>query len=111
MKNFTDEELNKLPKWARSKVEVLMKDMESLERKLDTFDGKGETRFFVHDGLKERPIAASGLRIYLGTAIDKRKHVDLHVDRETGRLQVYAARTLVVYSRAANACHLDSIDD
>ena len=50
MRHFTEEELDKLPKWARSRAEAMNADIDAAQRQVDAFSGKEESRVRLWGG-------------------------------------------------------------
>ena len=53
---YTQEQFERLPKWAQSEILKLEMREDELNRKLREFEGKEETNTYIKDGLGKMPI-------------------------------------------------------
>lgn len=54
--NYTQEQFDKLPKWAQSEIRRLQSDADYLDRRLKEFSGEASTNTFILDMLDKMPI-------------------------------------------------------
>ena len=50
------EKIEKLPKWARKKIQILENNNKYLEEVLSQFEGREQTNTFIGNGLKLNPL-------------------------------------------------------
>ena len=56
MKNYTEQQYNKLPKWAQAELMRLESNINYLNNKLSYVEGDTETNTFVSEGLENKPL-------------------------------------------------------
>ena len=56
MKDYTQDQFDKLPKWAQQEIKVLEMREKELEIKLAQFAGEQATNTYISEGLKRTPL-------------------------------------------------------
>ena len=101
--NFTEEEMKKLPKWAQSKVKVLMSNLIFKEKQLDEMFGKKETNIFMDRYHEEKPLLKDST-ITFKLSENERDIIDCRIDDNSLRVSGYL--TLMVIPEASNVVRI-----
>lgn len=99
---MTDEQLNKLPKWAQTEITVLRNDNQSLKRKLNEMFGEAETNTYMDDLLDKKPLMKDTSIVFSITGgtvrcrVDRFGNLDINSDSRLGK-------KLAILPNASNA--------
>lgn len=110
--NYTQEQLNKLPKWAKQEIERLTSANKSLESKMAQLNGTEDTNTFICEGMDKSPLPMNAsIQFFLG---EKQKNkIDVYI-RKDGTLDIHGdspvKQELVVMPRSANSMQLYFVD-
>jgi len=109
--NYTQEQFDKLPKWAQSEIKVLLQNVKDLSEKLSQVNGVSETNTFLHDMLDRQPLPKNSvIRFHLGER--NLNHVSVYVNRH-GVIDINGdsriGKKMVLIPQAANAFYIDFI--
>jgi len=111
LNSYTEEQFNKLPRWAQTEIGVLKGKNEHLNKKLEQFNGQGETNTYIVEGMSKRPLPNNSI---IGFVVGEEKfnNVSAFV-RKDGTLDINAnsrgGETLVILPRASNSFYLSFI--
>ena len=111
MKN-TQEQLDRLPKWAQLEIKRLEVYTKTLEQKLLEFNGLIETNTRISEGLDYRPLPNNSC-VEFKTGINQNNSVRVYVNRD-GVVDVNTdsrmGKTMVIMPRAANSFYITFVD-
>jgi hypothetical protein len=99
------EDMNKLPKWAKSRIKVLEQNNASLEKQIRQIEGKEETNTYIQRGIDKKinlptdwnvhfivngqPIVA----IFREKTLELQGHASLHIlPRASNSIEIYQDR-------------------
>lgn len=106
---YTEEQFNKLPKWAQSEIRVLKMDNSELKTRLNEYEGVDPTNTYISEGLSSSFLPNNAnIEFKMG---DKQEHtvrvrvnkyglVDVNTDSRSGK-------DMVILPRAANSFYID----
>lgn len=103
--NYTQEQFDKLPVWAKSVIRMLETDVKTLrDNSHNLYPG---SNVVVVDMLEEIPLKPNArIRFYMATRgpYGRKSYIDISIDRETGtELDIRSANKLSIAPCAANA--------
>lgn len=108
---FTQEEFNKLPKWAQCKVTVLEREVESLSKKLSDFNGETISNTVRRDCLEKFPLPNNSQIEFL-TGENKTEKVTVYV-RSNGFIDVNTdsrtGKRMVIIPQASNSFYISFV--
>ena len=111
--SYTQEQLDKLPKWAQTEIKTLEMNRKSLEQRLLQFQGKAETNTYVRYGLDRIPIL-NNATVEFKTGLNQLNTVSVYV-RADGIIDVNTdsriGQEMVIATRAANSFYIKFIDN
>lgn len=82
---FTKEEIQRLPKWAQRRVEAMISNAESQDRKLREQDEKGDSNVFISLGMDKRNLPVNSR---IGFKI---KDAEIQVRHHGEELEIYSS--------------------
>lgn len=110
--NYTNEQFEKLPKWARYEINRLERLTKNLNEKLSEFNGESKTNTYLVDGLEKTPLT-NNAQIEFTTGQNNMNRVSVYV-RQDGKIDLNAdshlGHDLVIMPRAANSFYLTFIE-
>lgn len=110
---MTEEQINKLPKWAQIEVKSLQFQNLYLIEKLKEINSESDTNTFIRDGLDKRPLQRNaqvefrtGDRDANSVTVYRRSDglIDVNTDSRLGH-------TMVIIPRASNSFYINFIKD
>ena len=108
---MTQEQLSKLPKWAKDEINRLTIDNSSLKNKLEQFEGKQETNVFISDGIDKKPLP---LNASIDFCLGERNlnRVSVYITR-SGQVNIQtdsrSGKEMVLVPQAANSFNIKFI--
>jgi hypothetical protein len=109
---YTQEQIEKLPKWAQSEIKLLKSYIQTLEQRIKEFNGDAETNTFLTEGLSKMPLQKNGC-IEFQTGRDNQNKVYVYVRRD-GMIDINTdsrlGQDVVILPRAANSFYLTFIE-
>jgi len=109
---YTNEQFEKLPKWAKSEIKALENTKATLERKVREFFGEGETNTYLCEGLDKHPMT-NNAQVEFRTGQRQGNRITVYV-RSDGSIDVNAdsriGQDAVILPRAANAFYIKFIN-
>jgi hypothetical protein len=110
--DYTKEQLEKLPKWAKSEIKRLQGLTQTLNQRLSEFNGKAETNTYLVEGLNKMPLM-NNAQIEFATGKNQLNKVTVYV-RSNGLIDINSdsrlGEELVILPRAANSFYLSFIN-
>lgn len=111
--NYTQEQFDKLPKWAQSELNQLNNSVKILKSKLDVFEGKVETNTSIRDGLN-RSFLPNNTVVDFKTGKNLLNTVSVYV-RSNGQIDINTdsrlSEDMVILPRAANSFYVAFVDN
>ena len=106
------EKIEKLPKWAREKIQILENSNKCLEEMLSQFDGREQTNTFIGNGLKLNPLPKN-TQIVFKTGENQKNELRVYI-RENGEIDINSVSMLgqkmAILPRASNSFYITFID-
>ncbi len=106
------EKIEKLPKWAREKIQILENSNKYLEKVLSQFEGREQTNTFIGNGLKLNPLPKNA-QIVFKTGENQKNELRVYI-RENGEIDINSVSRLgqkmVILPRASNSFYITFID-
>jgi hypothetical protein len=110
--NYTQEQFDKLPKWAQSEINKLKNYTQSLEQRIMQETGEAETNTYLRVFLEKHPMA-KGSQVEFNLN-DNNGSVEVRVDRSGEFIILYAdsrrGKDMVIKPRSGNMFHIRFID-
>lgn len=111
--NYTEEQFDKLPKWAQSEIKRLEMYTKTLSQRINEFSGKAETNTFLKEGLSEMPLQ-NNADIEFRTGKNNMNKVTVRV-RHDGDIDVNTdsrpGQTMFIMPRASNSFYITFKDN
>jgi len=101
--NYTEEQFNKLPKWAQSEIRVLEMRNRDLKETLQEYEGKAETNTYLITGMDKTPLPNNAhVEFHSGQDV-----VSVYIQKD-GTIDVNAngSGEMVILPRAANSFYI-----
>lgn len=109
---YTQEQFEKLPKWAKDKIKTLESHTLSIEKRLSEFEGKSETNTTIREGLDHIPLPKNAV-VEFKTGKHNMNNVSVYC-RHDGNIDVNTdsrlGHTMVIMPRAANSFYIAFIE-
>lgn len=106
--NYTEEQFQKLPKWAQEEILRLKNNNQSLLKKIDELNGDSQTNTFLVEGLNQRPLPKNAC-VDFKIGENNINTVSVYI-RKNGTIDINAsskmAQQLVIIPNAANSFYL-----
>lgn len=110
--DYTNEQFDKLPKWAQREIRSLEEQRKSLQQRLMQFEGKSETNTYIREGLDRIPIQ-NNAQVEFKTGDKQANTVSVYV-RKDGDIDINSdsrlGQTMVIMPRAANSFYITFIE-
>ena len=110
-----NEDINKLPKWARFKIQKLEDDMKHYQNKVLEIKGDKKTNVYIDRGMEEpQPLPNDSQIIFVVNKDRSIKcgQIEVRVLRnERNCIEVYGNEQLNIKCHASNICHITSRRD
>lgn len=106
---YTSEQLEKLPKWAKSEIIRLSNNNTNLESKISEMLGNSDTNTFIIDGLYEKPLINNAIVKFKTNKnsatvyVEKNGKIYVNTDSRTGK-------RMIILPIATNCFNIDFID-
>lgn len=111
--NYTEEQFDKLPKWAKSEIKRLEVYTKTLSQRINEFSGKAETNTFLREGLGEMPLQ-NNANIEFRTGKNNMNKVSVYV-RQDGNIDINAyshlGQDMFIMPRASNSFYITFKDN
>lgn len=109
---YTQEQFDKLPKWAQSELKQSENSVKYLQSKLEVYEGKIETNTVIREGLSKSYLPKNTV-VEFHTGKNNLNSVSVYV-RQDGSIDINTdsrlGETMVILPRAANSFYINFFD-
>ena len=113
MKHYTQDQFDKLPKWAQQEIKTLEMRQLEIENKLSQYSGEQETNTYIQEGLSKTPLPINS-NVEFRVGRDGANKATVYV-RSDGLIDVNTdsrlGHTMLILPRAANSFYIAFVSD